>query len=263
MQYTPWLPVITNPRKIRRLGGDAQRKLAKASLRAGGTIREMPQTTRVCASEVVFCRGRPVRLPFVLKFKWADTQVRPYTTCYNYRTLEFDPEKHHRRSIRLRGHDYSSPGEYFVTVCTHSKAHLLGEVVEGEMELNEVGRMVERWWRELPNKFASVRTDALVVMPNHLHGIIVLVGADLRVRPGGEKGGHIGPPLPRVVQWFKTMTTNDYLRNFRGNTTSSSQRKLWHCNYYEHIVRNERELEIIREYIHTNPARWERDPEFA
>jgi hypothetical protein len=109
--------------------------------------------------------------------------------------MRYDPERHHRRSIRLRGYDYRAVGAYFITIVVQDRARLFGEVVDGEMRLNDAGRMVERWWLELNRRFPHVLTDAYVVMPNHFHGIVVIhsrppdttappdVGADLRVCP--------------------------------------------------------------------------------
>ena len=136
--------------------------------------------------------------------------------------------------------------------------------MDGEMRLNDDGRMVERWWGELANKFKTVEIDAYVVMPSHIHGIIVTVGADLRVCP--DLGGHIGPPLPRMVQWFKTMTANEYIRNVRDDGSAATRTKLWQRNYYEHTIRSEAVLKSIRNYIASNPYRWRDDlenPNFA
>jgi len=95
--------------------------------------------------------------------------------------------------MRLKGYDYSQPGAYFVTICTKDRLCLFGEVIEGRVKLNDSGQMVGRWWDELSNKFPSVAIDDYVVMPNHFHGILIIVGADLRVRP--TTGAHIGAPL--------------------------------------------------------------------
>jgi len=103
--------------------------------------------------------------------------------------MKFDPRIHHRRSIRLKGYDYRQAGGYFVTMVTQGRDALFGEVVNGEMILNDAGKMIVRWWLELPNKFPNVNVDIFVVMPNHFHGIIFIldnagndpVGDDLRV----------------------------------------------------------------------------------
>ena len=192
--------------------------------------------------------------------------------------MRYDPERHHRRSIRLRGYDYRAVGAYFITIVAQDRACLFGEVVEGAMRLNDAGRMVERWWLELNCRFPHVLTDAYVVMPNHFHGIVVIhspppdttappdVGADLRVCPNtrvcpDSTGAHAGAPLPTIVQWFKTMTTNEYIRMVKHAGWTPFQGRLWQRNYYEHIIRNERALERIRNYILTNPQHWHCDRE--
>jgi len=91
--------------------------------------------------------------------------------------MRFDPKRHHHRSTRLKGYDYSQLGAYFVTICVQDRECLFGEVVEGEMRLNEAGRMVQDVWNDLPRYYPDVALDAFVVMPNHIHGIIILVGA--------------------------------------------------------------------------------------
>ena len=88
--------------------------------------------------------------------------------------MTFDPEKHHRRSIRLKGYDYAQAGAYFVTICTQHRACLFGEVVNGQMQLNDAGRFVEQCWLDIPHHFPHVELEAFVVMPNHVHGIIVI-----------------------------------------------------------------------------------------
>jgi len=178
--------------------------------------------------------------------------------------MKFDAEKHHRHSMRLRGYDYAQAGAYFVTIVTRDRVCLFGEMVNGEMRLNDGGRMIEQWWFELNRKFSTVETDEFVVMPNHFHGIVVIagvtVGADLRVGPNSE-GAHAGAPLPTIIQWFKTMTTNEYMRGVKTRSWTPFAGRLWQRNYYEHIVRCENELTRIREYIANNPLQWEMDRE--
>ena len=178
--------------------------------------------------------------------------------------MKYSPDIHHRRSIRLKGYDYSQAGAYFVTLCTHNKECLFGEIANGAVRLNDEGRMVERWWLELSKKFPTIEIDQYIIMPNHLHGIIwvqyqKVVGADLRVCPDVTQGAHTGAPLPTIVQWFKTMTSNEYIRNVKSNGWPPFQGKLWQRNYYEHILRNENELIRTSEYILNNPARWAED----
>ena len=99
--------------------------------------------------------------------------------------MPFDPKKHHRRSIRLQGYDYSQPGAYYFTIVTQERALLFGEIVDRVMTLNEAGKTVIKWWYELPKKFPNVKLGTFILMPNHFHGIIIIedVGADQRVSP--------------------------------------------------------------------------------
>ena len=181
----------------------------------------------------------------------------------------------YRHSIRLREYDYTQDGVYFVTICCQNRACLFGEIVGGEMQTSDAGRMVEKWWYELANKIAIIELDEHIVMPNHFHGIIMIVGADLRVCPDiteprpledRNQGEHIGSPLQtpslgQIVQWFKTMTTNEYIRSVYEANWEPFHRRLWQRNYYEHIIRNEESLNKTRLYIQTNPAQWETDSE--
>lgn len=161
-----------------------------------------------------------------------------------------------------------------------------------EIRLNDAGHMVEQWWLELTHRFARIEIDVHIVMPDHFHGIILIVGADRRVCPGNDNasetsaragvggthagvgGTHAGVPvrdgdrfrkngetdkqagvsIPKVVQWFKTMTTNAYIKGVKKNGWMAFEGKLWQRNYYEHIIRNESDLNNIREYIIANPA---------
>lgn len=195
--------------------------------------------------------------------------------------MAYNPIVHHRKSIRLKDYDYSQAGRYYVTIVTQGRECVFGEIAVGEVALNEAGRMVMKWWNELPNKFPTITLGEFVVMPNHFHGIIIIhenVGADLRVCPGertatgaGEQidsGAHTGAPLPRprtplsqIVQWFKTMTTNEYLRGVKQFKWPPFEGKLWQRNYYEHIIRNQRDYERIAHYMAVNPAKWDTDTE--
>ncbi|MDO8311578.1 MAG: transposase [Sideroxyarcus sp.] len=191
----------------------------------------------------------------------------------------------HRRSIRLQGYNYAQAGAYFITICTQNRERFFGEIVGDEMELNNAGKMVLHWYAELENKFSDIQCDEFVCMPNHIHFIVVNVGndingavngvgADLCVRPLllGEheclgrhvgtplrSGEHVGSPLRTVVQWFKTMTTNAYIRGVKLQGWQRFDGKLWQRNYWEHVVRDESELDRIRAYILNNPAQWESD----
>ncbi|MES2775873.1 MAG: transposase [Bacteroidota bacterium] len=209
---------------------------------------------------------------------------------------KYNPRIHHRRSIRLKGYDYSSKGLYFITLCVKDRECLFGEIVNGEMLLNDAGHMIEKWYFELENKFPDIRCHEHIVMPNHFHCIIenmgIPVGADLCVCPENETScidwelpefeetGHAGPPLHpcqqtvlgepifgdhtgsplwHVIQWFKTMSTNEYIRNVKTNSWPRFNGKLWQRNYWEHIIRDEKSHIAIAEYIVANPKNWDED----
>jgi putative transposase len=163
-----------------------------------------------------------------------------------------------RQSPRLSGYDYSEPGVYFVTVCVKDRLSLFGEAVDGTMRLNQAGQMIGRWWQELERKFPSVKIDEYhVVMPNHFHGIVFISEQSRSI----TEGGHIGPPLQRIVQWFKTMTTNEYIHGIKEHGWEPFKGHLWQRSFYEHVVRDEKSLNRIREYILHNPQRWDLDRE--
>jgi len=192
--------------------------------------------------------------------------------------MPFYSEKHRRRSIRLSGYDYSQPGAYFVTICTLNRACLFGDIVNGVMQLNPIGRMVQECWRAIPQHFPHVVLDAFVVMPNHVHGILVIVektnagaahsaGAMRSVgathasplqndntptRPRGPKRQSIAS----IVGSFKSAVTK-CINEYRGTPGAP----VWQRNYYEHIIRTEESLNRIREYILQNPLRWHLDRE--
>jgi REP element-mobilizing transposase RayT len=156
----------------------------------------------------------------------------------------FNPEIHHRRSIRLKGYDYSQQGSYFITVCTHHRELLL--------ESSPVQDMLRSFWGKLSNKFPMVQSDEFVIMPNHIHGIIMItVGATPRGCPN----------LGGIVDWYKTMTTNAYIKGVKKNQWAGFNGRLWQRNYYEHVIRDEEDLNRIRQYIIDNPIKWDEDEE--
>ncbi|MCF8130334.1 MAG: transposase [Deltaproteobacteria bacterium] len=199
--------------------------------------------------------------------------------------------KSSRRSIRLPGYDYSQVGAYFITICTQNRECLFGDIMNLEMMLNDAGRMLETVWNELPKFYARVSTDAFQIMPNHIHGIIVItrasdkssVGAGPRacpfvaqsrrdaqrgtgqpqgVAPTGVKSGFERVlSLSDIVHRFKTMTTKRYSDGVKQHGWPSFPGKLWQRNYYEHIIRNENDMARIREYVINNPVQWDTDRE--
>ena len=303
--------------------------------------------------------------------------------------MPYDPNRHHRRSIRLKGYDYSQAGAYFITICTQDRACLFGKVVNGEMRLNDAGRMVLAEWNMLPERFPHVVLDAFVVMPNHVHGIVVITnpatddtattaptivgtglvpapnagtmgavpdagtmgavpnagtmgavpddgamgaapdagamgaapdagtmgaapddgamgavpdagtmgaapdtGATTRVAPTAATivgtglvpapddgattrvaptvgdivaptvGDIVAPTVGDIVGAFKSRVTVEYIRGVKTSGWPPFRGRLWQRNYYEHIIRNEIELNKIRQYIINNPLNWEKDDNY-
>ncbi len=185
-----------------------------------------------------------------------------------------DLDRHHRRSIRLKGYDYALAGAYFVTISTQDRVCVFGDVVAGVMRLNEAGRMVFNEWDTLPTRFPSVDLDAFVVMPNHIHGIIVFttrvsVGAPLvgaqdvapNMATDNRATTRVAPTLGGVVGAYKSRVTVEYTRGVKTKGWPAFRRRLWQRNFYEHIIRNEASLNRIRQYILDNPARWTFDRE--
>jgi len=186
--------------------------------------------------------------------------------------MPYDPNRHHRRSIRLKGYDYSQAGAYFITLCTQDRACLFGKVVNGEMRLNDAGRMVLAEWNRLPERFPHLVLDAFVVMPNHVHGILVITdpaptaGATLGATVGATVGATLvvaptAPTVGNIIGAFKSRVTVEYIRGVKTSGWPPFRGRLWQRNYYEHIIRNERALNAIRQYIMENPRRWHMDRE--
>lgn len=220
-------------------------------------------------------------------------EPRPYDMKH-----KFDPQKHHRRSVRLKGYDYSSEGAYYVTVVAHGRECLFGEIVDGEMHLSKYGEIIQKWWEEIPVHFLNVELGAFVIMPNHVHGIIYIVterrgevisprdnpnnniqdefvngnnneggeindeGVKTKNQDGGQQQGGETPPLPRrtlgqIVAYFKYQSTKEMNKI----ETENSITKFWQRSYYEHIIRNEKELQQKTDYIMDNPSQWDEDDE--
>lgn len=181
--------------------------------------------------------------------------------------MSYEPLKHHRRSIRLHGYDYASKGSYFITVCTHQRECLFGEIVDEKMRLNDFGEIVREEWLKTKGIRLNVDLDAFVVMPNHVHGIIMIrdqsVGATRRV--DSRRG--VSPYAPTefrspsnsigaIIRGFKDASAKR-INNVRG----MPGHLVWQRNYYEHIIRNEDDLDRIQEYIQINPSNWMADEE--
>ena len=152
----------------------------------------------------------------------------------------FDPKIHHRRSIRLQGYDYSQAGMYFITLCTQKRECLLGEIVDGHIQLNDAGRMVQTVWDEIPSHYSGADIDVFIAMPNHIDGIIAIVGAGPRACPDSVERQTNGQPqgvaptglsLSDVVHRFKTMTTKRYADGVKQKGLPPFSAKLWQRNY--------------------------------
>ncbi len=181
-----------------------------------------------------------------------------------------DADRDRRRSLRLEGYDYGAWGPYFVSIVLDRRLPLFGDAVDEEMRLNDAGEMAESVWAALPRRFPAVRVDTFVVMPNHIHGIIVIDHSDTvntterattRVAPTGASDAGRRIALGDVVGAYKSLTTVEYVRGVADHGWPRFRGRLWQRNYYEHIIRDDRSLERIRAYILDNPARWPTDPE--
>jgi putative transposase len=178
--------------------------------------------------------------------------------------MKYDPDKHHRRSIRLKGYDYSSGGAYFVTICTFQRQCLFGQIVDGAMQLNEIGQIVVEEWLQSRTMRKEIDFDQWVIMPNHLHGIVLIeptdpVGANGRL-PTQEDHSH------RMVPPMKKRSLSSFIAGFKSaitkrinNIRNSAGTPIWQRNYYEYVIRNEASFEKIQQYIQTNPSTWEDD----
>ena len=162
------------------------------------------------------------------------------------------------RSIRLQGFDYAQAGAYFVTICSTEKKCIFGQVREGAMLENDLGRIVRSCWVEIPRHFANVEADAFVVMPNHFHGIVKLVKEPRS--PGSSRVEAFSKPVassvPTIVRTFKAAVTREARR-----ACGESRAAIWQKNYFERVIRNDKEYSDTYGYILENPMRWGLDRE--
>jgi putative transposase len=187
--------------------------------------------------------------------------------------MPHNPDKHHRRSIRLKGYDYAQPGAYFVTLCTHARACLFGAIVEGDIRLNTYGAIVGEEWLRTAAIRREIALDVWVIMPNHFHAVVWIVSLDdgdcrgarpcaptekpSRTRIPSEYPPGVNPKsLAALIRGFKSSVTTR-INHMRGTPGAP----VWQRNYYEHVVRDDDDLHDIREYVAFNPTRWEDDPE--
>ena len=192
--------------------------------------------------------------------------------------MKYNADTHYRRSIRLKGYDYSKDGVYFVTMCTQNRECLFGEIKNGEMIFNEYGEIIKFTWFDLINHNVNILLDYFVIMPNHIHGIIVITNNENIVGAGSKpalvksaliKNNHdvtraatrVGlEPTPtkcelsEIVRQLKTFSAKR-INQLRGTSSVA----VWQRNYYDHIIRNENELNQIREYVVNNSLKWDLD----
>ncbi len=156
-----------------------------------------------------------------------------------------------RKNIRLTNYNYASNGRYFVTICTHNRQCILGNIVGDNLCVvpSNAHSLTEKWLKELEIKYKNITIDKYIIMPNHVHFILFI----------NTTGEHIGSPLHTMIQWYKTQTTNAYITAVKENQLAPFHKHIWQRRYYEHIIRNEKEYQEIWQYIDTNPIKWKED----
>lgn len=198
--------------------------------------------------------------------------------------MEYSPHIHHRRSIRLKGYDYAQAGAYFITICCQDRAHLFGEVTDGKMKLNPYGMIAHNEWLKTPEIRKNAELDVFVIMPNHIHGIIILnnIGRGESHSPDNKMPDKNDSPdnkmpddkLPDNVD-LNTGECNSprqspsnnigaIVRGYKSSVTKQLNslnigRAVWQRNYYEHIIRNEQSFQAVSRYIVNNPSKWKED----
>ena len=164
----------------------------------------------------------------------------------------FDPEKHHRRSVCLKEYNYSEPGTYFITICSWLRGFIFGEIINGKMELNEYGMIAEQEWLNNVHVSPHIDSDKFIVMPNHIHGIMIINRRGvLQYAPANDALQSPTQTIGSIVRGYISTTTRQV--NIIRNTPGMP---VWQRNYFEHLIRNEFELNNIREYMRNNTLRW-------
>lgn len=183
--------------------------------------------------------------------------------------MKYNPNIHKRKSIRLKGYDYSQAGLYFVTICCFEKMHLFGEIIRGKMQLNTAGEIAKKCWLEIPQHFNNTKLHEFVIMPNHVHGIIEIICSNNQLPNRSNVDGRVANNDSSLPMRSPSKTIGSMIRGykigvtkwFRGNMmdTFPVGQSVWQRNYYEHIIRNEKALFTISDYIINNPLKWEED----
>lgn len=176
----------------------------------------------------------------------------------------YDPKRHHRRSIRLCGYDYSQAGLYFITLCCQDRSHFFGVVKDGNMILNSFGKIIGEEWLNTPNIRDNVKLHEFVVLPNHFHGIV-----EILFKKGENKDlGKFKSPshtIGTIIRGFKIATIKKIKDSISASESAQSQKiiklnfRIWQRNYYENIIRSEKDYQRITNYIINNPAKWDED----
>lgn len=168
-----------------------------------------------------------------------------------------------RKLNRLINYDYSQQGMYFVTICTKNREELFGEIVNGKMVLNNVGNISQKCWMEIPNRFSNIHLDEFIIMPNHIHGIIEIINSlDINVWNAHVRSKNTNRSkmlLSKSIQGFKSSVTRKILYPEQERIYAFPTKFAWQKSFYDHIIRNEIELNKIREYVFNNPQNWKQD----
>jgi len=157
-----------------------------------------------------------------------------------------------RKEIRLKNFDYAASNAYFVTICCYHRAHLFGKLIYNKekdtvvMQLNKAGKLIEYWLREIHEKYPDTELDQYIIMPDHVHFILLCTPL---------AGAHVGAHLPEIIKWFKSQTTNAYIRWVKEGLLLPFDKHIWQRNYYEHVIRNDQDLDETRAYIQYNPLK--------
>ncbi|HOZ38151.1 MAG TPA: hypothetical protein PLH64_05305 [Anaerolineaceae bacterium] len=177
----------------------------------------------------------------------------------------------HRKKLRIPDFDYSQPGAYYVSIVTQGRRKLFGQIVDGEMVLNDIGKMVKEVIDQIPEHYPGINVELFVVMPNHIHALLIIsevVAGPRACQSNDGKLRGVDPTkkqlsLSEIVHRIKSLTTHEYMIGVRDKGWSQFEKRLWQRNYYEHVIRNERDYQAIYEYILANPMNWEKDEEFS
>ncbi|MFH1321660.1 MAG: transposase [Bacteroidota bacterium] len=182
--------------------------------------------------------------------------------------MKYNPEIHNRKSLRLKGFDYSRPGAYSITLCTQNRECLFGEIMNNEMIYNEYGLIVKQEWIKSEEIRNEIKLDVYQIMPNHLHAIvwIINVGDDIYCRDKRPFIPTINKPGTKQIPKMRPRSLSSLMAGFESSATkkinqlrSSPGCKVWQYNFYDHIIRNKQELYRIGQYIIDNPKNWKND----